>query len=167
MELLIVIVVIGVLAAITIVAFNGIQERSKNTQSINAVSSYVKLMQLYKVDRGTHPQVYSVCLGVGYPSGQCRAGWQEDGSGLNTVYLADYLKGTPPKPDMTVMQYNSTLALSGAWYTYADASYSSTGGGIGVMLLGSNDCPSISGISYVSTTATTDGKGRLCRYALN
>ena len=33
-ELLIVIVVIGILAAITIVAFNGIQTRAKNTQTV-------------------------------------------------------------------------------------------------------------------------------------
>lgn len=166
-ELLIVIVVIGILAAITIIAFNGVQQRSKNTQTINAIASYVKLLSLYKVDEGTHPQVYDVCLGEGYPGGQCRGGWNEDGDGINSVHLADYLDGSPPKPDMTPMQYSAGMTFAGAWYTYASSSYNLSGGGIGVMMLGSSSCPSISGTSYVSTTATSDGKGRLCRYAVN
>lgn len=166
-ELLIVIVVIGILAAITIVAFNGIQQRSKNTQTVNAITSYVKLLNLYKVDHGTHPEVYDVCLGEGYPGGECRAGWDEDGDGINSVYLADYLRGQPPTPDMTRMQYNGTTILSGAWYTYASGSYNPTGAGIGVMLLGSANCPTITGTTYINTTATADGQGRLCRYAIN
>ncbi len=167
-ELLIVIVVIGILAAITIVAFNGIQERSKNTQTINAVTAYVKLINLYKVDNGTHPQISSSCLGVGYTGGQCRSDtWLENGNGLNTVYLANYLKGTPPTPDLTQMQYNATLTVSGAWYAYANGSYNATGGGVGAMLLGSGACPDIAGTTTGSMTSTEDGKGRLCRYAIN
>lgn len=166
-ELLIVIVVIGILAAITIVAFNGIQQRSKNTQTVNAITSYVKLMNLYKVDEGTHPQVADVCLGVGYPGGQCRAGWTEDRHGINSVHLADYLNGTPPSPDMTPLEYSAGSTFRGAWYTYGNGSYNSSGGGLGVMLLGSSNCPNISGTRYISTSATSDGNGRLCRYALN
>lgn len=168
-ELLIVIVVIGILAAITIVAFNGIQERSKNTQTVNAVASYVKLMNMYKADEGTHPQVVDVCLGEGYAGGQCRPGYQEDGSDINSVHLAKYLKGDPPKPDMTVLQYNSTLAMAGVWYTYGSATYNSSGGGLGVVILGTGNCPSITGTSPSASgsTLTEDGKGRLCRYAIN
>lgn len=166
-ELLIVIVVIGILAAITIVAFNGIQQRSKNTQTVNAMASYVKLLNLYKADEGTHPQVTDVCLGTGYPGGQCRGGWSEDGSGINSVYLANYLKGKAPTPDMTPMVYSTGMTFSGAWYTYGNGSYNASGGGLGVMILGSGACPSITGTSYISTTATSDGQGRLCRYTVN
>ena len=166
-ELLIVIVVIGILAAITIVAFNGIQTRSKNTQTINAMASYVKLLNLYKADHGTYPQVTDVCLGTGYPGGQCRGGWSEDGSGINSVYLADYLKGKPPTPDMTPMVYTTGNTFSGAWYTYGNNAYNATGGGLGVMILGSGTCPTIAGTSYISATATVDGQGRLCRYTIN
>lgn len=166
-ELLIVIVVIGILAAITIVAFNGIQERSKNTQTVNAVAAYVKLIKLYKVDEGTHPDIHSVCLGTGYPGGECRAGWGES-STFNETMLGNYMKGTPPAPDYTEMYYSAGLpSVQGAWYDYQSGSYNPTGGGIGVMLLGDDDCPSISGTSYVSRTATEDGKGQLCRYAIN
>lgn len=39
-ELLIVIVVIGILAAITIVSFNGVQNRAKDTAQITLVSQW-------------------------------------------------------------------------------------------------------------------------------
>ena len=51
-ELLIVIVVIAILAAITIVAYNGIQRRAHNTAKKSAVASISKLLSLYKVEHG-------------------------------------------------------------------------------------------------------------------
>ena len=48
-ELLIVIVVIAILAAITVVAYNGIQERAKNSAAQAAVSQGVKKLEAYKV----------------------------------------------------------------------------------------------------------------------
>lgn len=51
-ELLIVIVVIGILAAITVVAFNGIQSRANNNAKITAVKNYMKLIAGYKVTFG-------------------------------------------------------------------------------------------------------------------
>lgn len=47
-ELLIVIVVIAVLAAITIVAYNGIQQRANNTAIISAASQLQKLGKMYR-----------------------------------------------------------------------------------------------------------------------
>jgi general secretion pathway protein G len=54
-ELLIVIVVIGILAAITIVAFNGVQDRTKVTKSQSDLKSIQKLLELYYVDNGAYP----------------------------------------------------------------------------------------------------------------
>ena len=59
-ELLIVIVVIGILAAITIVAYNGIQQRGRDVKRTSDVGSLKKLVELYKVDNGTYP---AVCAG--------------------------------------------------------------------------------------------------------
>jgi type II secretion system protein G len=59
-ELLIVIVVIGILAAITIVAYNGVQQRAKDTRRSSDVSHLKQLLELYKTDTGTYP---SVCAG--------------------------------------------------------------------------------------------------------
>lgn len=54
-ELLIVIVVIAILAAITIVAYNGIQSRANDTAVQNDLASLAKQFELYRVDKGTYP----------------------------------------------------------------------------------------------------------------
>lgn len=54
-ELLIVIVVIGILAAITIVAYNGIQERARATTVMTDLSSAAKLLAVHEVDAGNYP----------------------------------------------------------------------------------------------------------------
>ena len=71
-ELLIVIVIIGILAAITIVAYNGIQQRAKNTQVIAGVESYRKVLMQYNTVNSSYPTAEG-CLGANYPSNQC---WQ-------------------------------------------------------------------------------------------
>lgn len=70
-ELLIVIVVIGILAAITIVAFNGVQQRANNTKRISAAKDWQKLIQAYTAQNGAYPASTisnHVCLGTGYPT---------------------------------------------------------------------------------------------------
>lgn len=54
-ELLIVIVVIAILAAISIVAYNGIQQRANNTAIISAVSQTIKSIQAYYAQEGSYP----------------------------------------------------------------------------------------------------------------
>lgn len=51
-KLLIVVVVIAILAAITIVAYNGIQNRSKASVIISDVNAIEKALRLYKIDTG-------------------------------------------------------------------------------------------------------------------
>lgn len=95
-ELLIVIVIIGILAAITIVAYNGIQQRAKNTQVIAGVEMYVKALMQYKAVNSTYPTTAG-CLGANYPSDQC---WEGD-SGTYFVNstldsnLAGFMGGKP------------------------------------------------------------------------
>lgn len=60
-ELLIVIVIIGILAAITIVAYNGIQNRARDTQRKSDLSQIAKALQLYKLDNGSYPNTSSGC----------------------------------------------------------------------------------------------------------
>ena len=52
-ELLIVIVIIGILAAITIVAYNGIQNRGKTSSAAAAATNFTKKVELYNTDGGT------------------------------------------------------------------------------------------------------------------
>jgi len=97
-ELLIVIVIIAILAAITIVAYNGIQARSRNDQTISAVNAYKKGLMAYAAINGSYPSATgAVCLGQ--PSGgTCRGGtWSENSTfdaALKTVM------GSLPAPSM-------------------------------------------------------------------
>jgi prepilin-type N-terminal cleavage/methylation domain-containing protein len=54
-ELLIVVVVIAILAAITVVAYNGISDRARNSRLLATIDSYEKMIRLYHADHGTYP----------------------------------------------------------------------------------------------------------------
>lgn len=79
-ELLIVIVVIGILAAITIVAYNGIQDRAQNSARAVELRAWEKSFRLYAAQEGTFPAMPNggYCLGTGFPdkdgtgAGNCR-----------------------------------------------------------------------------------------------
>lgn len=75
-ELLIVIVVIGILAAITIVSFNGVQNRAKDAAQVTAVSQWESIIKLYVAQHGSVPlstppttaDPHYFCLAESYPS---------------------------------------------------------------------------------------------------
>ena len=54
-ELLIVIVVIAILAAISIVAYTGIQQRARDAQRANDIATITKALELYYIDHGRFP----------------------------------------------------------------------------------------------------------------
>ena len=58
-ELLIVIVVIAILAAITIVVFNGIQERAHSGSVSSQAAAYIKALKLWEADLDGRPNVSS------------------------------------------------------------------------------------------------------------
>jgi len=67
-ELLIVIVVIAILAAISIVAYNGIQERANSSAIISRAQAYIKGLKVWDADLGRPtgasciaPSTYSTC----------------------------------------------------------------------------------------------------------
>jgi len=55
-ELLIVIVVIGILAAITIVAYNGVQSRARDNVRKQDLAQISKALKLYAVDNGDYAE---------------------------------------------------------------------------------------------------------------
>ena len=87
-ELLIVIVVIAILAAITIVAFNGIQQRARDTQRKQNLNDLAKVIRLYKIDNDNY-----ITTGGGASNGQ---GWVNGGSPTIPRVLSDagYLSTT-------------------------------------------------------------------------
>lgn len=54
-ELLIVIVVIGILAAIVVVAFNGIQQSAVNASVRSDLTNFAKKLEAYKAEYGSYP----------------------------------------------------------------------------------------------------------------
>lgn len=54
-ELLIVIAVVGILAAITIVAYNGVQQRARNAAILSDLNGLRKAVETYGVENGHYP----------------------------------------------------------------------------------------------------------------
>src|SRR5690606_15512251 len=62
-ELLIVIVVLAILAAISVVGYNGMQSRARTVHYQSAVNGYEKLLDLYYAEHSNWPNVGYGCLG--------------------------------------------------------------------------------------------------------
>lgn len=105
-ELLIVIVVIAILAAITIAAFNGVQERARNTKTISAVKEYMKLYSTYAVDYDVYPGSGNYCLGTGYDGDLCWDNRVYTGNTAANTGLLNYVNSLP-NPS-TVRVYRNT-----------------------------------------------------------
>ncbi|MFZ1243109.1 MAG: type II secretion system protein [Candidatus Saccharimonas sp.] len=99
-ELLIVIVVIAILAAISIVAYNGIQERARNDQVIQGVNTYYKAFLSYYAVHSQYPLPSApdrACLGENYPDNIC---WQGESGTLSVrsavdAQLAEFISAKP------------------------------------------------------------------------
>lgn len=97
-ELLIVIVVIAILAAITIVAYNGIQQRSRDSIRKSDLMTIKKLLKLYETDKG---DLANANCGNGTGSGWMTSDY--DGAGpylpINTcITNAGYTSKVPLDP---------------------------------------------------------------------
>lgn len=112
-ELLIVIVIIGILAAITIVAFNGVQRRAKDTARYADLVQVDRLIQLYRTQYGTYPipdtamipgKIY--CIGSNFPTGSC---W--DGTSESDHTVTDLLKtiGSVPDGSKSIKNYGTHI----------------------------------------------------------
>jgi len=145
-ELLIVIVVIGILAAITIVAYNGVQQRAYNTKVVAGANAYLKAFYEYKAVKGSYPTATG-CLGANYPNNSCWAG-NSDGtsSGLvvNSVLdnsLSEFIKN---KPDVGTDLQNIVIVnqfRGGAFYYATGTAYATSAPLLGYYLKGNNaDC---------------------------
>lgn len=116
-ELLIVIVVIGILAAISIVSYTGIQQRSQASAAQSALAQANKKLALYLVDNGSYPLDQTAFNSlVGGSSG--------------TAYSNYTANNTTPTPTFCV----TATTGSTSYYTTQDGS------------LSSGSCPNTSGL---------------------
>lgn len=83
-ELLIVIVVIGILAAITIVAFNGVQNRAHRSTAMSDLAAFRKKMEVYKIDATDelYPATPPSNIGISFTKSAYQVG-------RNNVYYCD------------------------------------------------------------------------------
>lgn len=65
-ELLIVIVVIAILAAVSVVGFSNVQAKARDSQRVNDIEAIAKALELYYVDNGRYPT--SHCNSGGSPA---------------------------------------------------------------------------------------------------
>jgi len=154
-ELLIVIVVIGILAAISIVAFNGVQAKAKNQQTVSAVRTYYAALKAYAIDNNGALPGNSGCLGpaAAYSSNPCYIGSNtyNYNSTLNTA-LAPYVSTPPNIPTGRISQ--DTTSASGIFY-YVSSGY------IAFIMLSSDSCPTIAGSTAYNQTSF--GADMYCR----
>jgi prepilin-type N-terminal cleavage/methylation domain-containing protein len=173
-ELLIVIVVIGILAAITSVVYNGIQIRAENTKTTSAAGAWLKAMKLYEADKGEYPHTgYDSCLGEGYTwdyPGASTGDNQCMGPTIVNYYveskntnlrnaLRPYVGDNLPSPSM------KSIGSSALWRRGVIYNAPAVGGNfvLSVVYLGDEQCPSLSGV--VASRSTLAG-GYTCYYTL-
>ena len=170
-ELLIVIVVIGILAAITIVAFNGIQTKAENTKTVSAVAAWAKAIRMFEAERGTWPANNS-CLGAsttydaGVYAGRC---WPPNTSGwtVNSAFLTEmspYIGSSLPAPSTKPLlsSITATDEYRGAIYYRVSA----TDIRIYTHFHGVSTCPDISGLGAAFSGDNNRTNGRSCYYRL-
>lgn len=162
-ELLIVIVVIAILASISVVAYNGIQTRAKNTKTTTATTAWVKALKLYNADTGGWP-TYNSCLGSSTTyqgnNSQCfnSGTWVVNANFLNQMqpYMSTF-----PEPDTTeITNGGANVPRRGALYHMSGANRL-----IWMMQSSVSTCPDI-GLPTHSNTGAEAG-GMRCVYTLD
>ena len=93
-ELLIVIVVIAILAAISIVAYNGIQQRARDSQRSNDIATIQKALEMYHVNNGGYP----ACSVTAYQPGGVRGSCYSDSVNFVAALSPKYLAAVPKDP---------------------------------------------------------------------
>lgn len=165
-ELLIVIVVIAILASITVVAYQGIQNRAVNASHYDEVQKWKQVFMAYAAVNGQYPDFPSrkFCLGTDFPAGsngepRCQnykdpklyayPGSTDginilasDSTALNNELLT--IVGNLPKNDRSVIDY-----IVGPWIMYYGKK---TGGTIYQTFYKNQPCPDSMELEYEGST---------------
>lgn len=161
-ELLIVIVVIGILAAIAIVAYQGVQVRARNTAKLNEQIGWRDTFEAYKASNGDYPSMANggYCLGTNFPIGEggvARCRDMNVGSTGGSTYLEsnntpliNALKSVRSIPVQTNIPVNGTIGPY-ADYDWPDPTITI----VQVYQGGAGDCPAPTKYNW------DDGAGRL------
>ena len=123
-ELLIVIVVIAILAAVSVVAYTGIQNRAEASKTAAAIRAYKDALVMYKADKGTYPATGAFCLGDQYEpfegetTPSCRYSTSPihvSGGATSRNLLKPYLGDQLPMPSSKFI-YSGAIAFVGGHF---------------------------------------------------
>jgi len=120
-ELLIVIVVIAILAAITIVAYNGVQNRAKATSGQQLSSSIGKKAQLYNTLASQYP-TYAQLSGNTAPSGYTGSLTEAKLDNSSAVQNADVDASTADGGKVVTYKVCGTTGAKIGWWDYSKSS---------------------------------------------
>lgn len=109
-ELLIVIVVIAILAAISVVAYTGIQERARDAQRLQDMATIKKALLMYNATHGGVPTVYTF-------GGNTTAGWHLS-SGANWLSFLEGEYGKMPVDPINTGTEDPTGTVAGYEWVY-------------------------------------------------
>lgn len=138
-ELLIVIVVIAILASISVVAYNGIQARAKDSARSQDIKTIVQALEMHYADRGFFPNQTTYTPG----STAINGGWSTtaDNSWANlAAVLAPYISKLPTPPG-TPSTTSATLSAGNSYdyYGFSNGTYCASSQGQGFILVYRND----------------------------
>lgn len=109
-ELLIVIVVIGILATLTIVAYNGVTNRANTTSAQAAASTVAKKAEIYQTEEGSYPANLAALTSA--------AASETYAIPTGTVVLNDGIIGTAPTNPKTITFYACTGGVAVGYWDY-------------------------------------------------
>jgi len=165
-ELLIVIVVIGILAAIVIVAYNGVQKSAQQSAIYSEMKQWQKLFAGYKALNGSYPSpspggnpltdggpgtsaLYMYCLGTGFPNSACF--WNATG----TIYTVAESTGASLISQLSAVGHPPLNSTKYVYDTYGVGPYlqysSMTTMYIQGVFPGGTTCPSGTTTGYTNT----------------
>lgn len=156
-ELLIVIVVIGILAAITIVAYTGMQDRARATQMANGIAQYTRALASHVAISGSYPtSAYGGAIACFDGTVNCLGSAVQAESTLLNNAIKAQIGNSINLPETSLVNYGGVVETSTGttvtgYYIY-----------FGVPI--SQPCPAIGGTRFLNTTGTTT---RICRVALS
>ena len=93
-ELLIVIVVIGILAAISLVAYTNIQSKARDSDRKSDIAAIKKALELYYIDNGTYPSSSGSTTINGSWTTSADASWDN----LSSQLVPNYMSALPKDP---------------------------------------------------------------------
>lgn len=128
-EIIVAVVVVAILASVTIISYNGAQQRARDTDRKSDISNLVKALEMYYSDNGQYPTTSTSSSTINsswYNSGD--SSWSEF-----TTLMSKYMDKVPTDPTNTTNL--SGLSANGYTYAYYGNRASYCGGRAGQMYL--------------------------------